>query len=338
MTSIILFSRDPGGANCIIAVYDKLRQTPGIKTYLWGKDFATDKYREWKLDYQDISNLTLPKIRSLVQIINPKLILTGTSYGDYSEQNLWQTARELHIPSAAIIDQWLNYRLRFTSTQGKLVTSDKILIMDNFTKREMIKEGFNQDQLLVVGHPYLDQLRSQALSAKPHPRRQHSILFISEPIAQAAHLNLGYTEDTVLSHLTQALSALHQDVRLTVKFHPKHQPPPSQSASLYQLILESDLVIGMQSIGLIEAYILGKPILSVQIGLRQPDEFILSRRGITRTIRSSKMLKAALRRFFVTGRVDYQKKFLLVSHARKNIVNFILDTVVKYKPYAATGH
>lgn len=359
MNNIILFSRDPGGANCIAAVYDRLQHERKVKSYLWGKDFAITKYREWQFNGRDVSRLTPSQLRSLVQFINPQLILTGTSYGDYSEQNLWQLARDLYIPSAAIIDQWLSYRLRFTSQTSQLVTPDHILVMDNFAKTDMIQAGFDKKQLIIVGHPYLDFLREKADSSKkdylPGPL---SLLFISEPIEQAKHLDLGYTEKTILDHLIKALTEINlsRNIKLVIKLHPKndfkamksfinqfslpnfHNLSIATSTPLPQLILNSDLVIGMYSMGLIEAYILGKLILSVQIGLNQPDEFILTRRGITRTISSPQTLTAALNQFFTTGKVDYKKRFPIVSHARDNIINFILDTVVKSKPYATASH
>ena len=173
------------------------------------------------------------------------------------------------------------------------------------------------------------------------------MLFICDPIEQAAHVNFGYTEKTIITKLLAALESVNYPgkIDLVIKLHPKNDLDAmrmfikraslpklvsislTKTTPLQKLILISDLIIGMYSMGLIEAYLLGKPIMSVQIGLRQEDEFILSRRGVTQTIRSSRKLIEELNRFFVKKSVKYKKQFPIVPYAGENVVKFIIDTI-----------
>ncbi|MBI2309906.1 hypothetical protein HYU89_03320 [Candidatus Collierbacteria bacterium] len=345
---VLFFSRDPGGANCIIPVFKRLAAQKTITPILWGKDYSIIRYGEEKLKYKDISYLNTFQVISFLQSKQVKFILTGTSYGDYSEQKLWKLARKLHIPTAAIVDQWLNYRLRFTSLAGRIITPDKILVLDNFARKEMIGEGFQKAQLLVVGHPSFDLLGEMVGWDKKNViRHRLSILFICDAIEQAVHVNFGYTEKTIITELLTAFESVNYSdkIDLVIKLHPKNDLDAmrmfikrvslpklvsislTKTTPLHKLILISDLVIGMYSMGLVEAYLLGKPVMSVQIGLRKEDEFILSRRGVTRTIRSSQILIEEFNRFFLKKRVRYKKRFPIVPHAGENVIKFIIDTI-----------
>ncbi len=159
---IILFSRDPGGANCIIPLCQPLKDL-NCNVSLYGKDIALKKYAEYGLDGIDIlnhiKNIELDEIEMFINKEKPDLIITGTSADDMTEKYLWKVCEKLDIPSFAIIDQWINYGLRFS----KYGVSDinayqsnkifdylplKIFIMDEMAKVEAIKEGLPEEKLL----------------------------------------------------------------------------------------------------------------------------------------------------------------------------------------------
>ena len=53
MKKILLFSRDPGGANTIIPLHHPL-VAQGYDVVLWGKDVALSRYKEAGLPVKDI--------------------------------------------------------------------------------------------------------------------------------------------------------------------------------------------------------------------------------------------------------------------------------------------
>lgn len=355
LKKILFYSRDPGGANCVIPVYRKFSRTKGVKVELWGKDFAIRKYREDGLEYRDIGNLKKDEIRYLLSRFSPEILVTGTSYGDRTEQWLWKTADKLGIYSMAILDQWLSYRIRFSDSGGELVIPDKILVMDEIAKKEMIADGFDGQRILVTGQPYFEMLREKAGKISESDKRKIKedfncrdgfvILFASEPFSVASHVDLGFTENAILQEIVFAIQQLERSVKinLLVKLHPKQSRDKVQrfiqslpvlnnlrilivtDYPVLPLILVADIVIGIQSTVLIEANILDKPVMSVQIGRKGPDQFILSKRGVIEVVTTSDVLSKGLKRFFLRSGKTSQKMFPVLPHPVENIKRFIMS-------------
>ena len=352
---VLFYSRDPGGANCVIPVYQRLREMNGVESLLWGKDFAIQKYQKEGLVYRDIGDLKSKEIHEVLKKYNPKVLITGTSYGDRTEQRLWTWAKKLGTYSMAILDQWLSYRIRFSDRSGGLVVPDKILVMDEFAKKEMIAEGFDQRRILVTGQPHFEALQEKAKKIttldKKKIRKDLSlqdgitVLFVSEPLSTAQHVDMGFTEQTILRDLIDEICHVcpSETVNLLVKLHPKQQPekvrhfissfaiPKNIRLSLIAdfpvlpLILIADMVIGIQSTVLIEANLLKKPIMSLQIGRKSPDQFILSKRGIVEAITTRDVLKQELRRVFFREGKKPQQTLPVIPHPIENVKRFIIS-------------
>jgi len=352
---MLFYSRDPGGANCVIPVYQRLRELKGVEPLLWGKDFAIQKYREDGLIYRDIGDLKPEEIHKLLKQFDPKVLITGTSYGDRTEQRLWKWTKESGVYSIAILDQWLSYRLRFSDSGGQPVLPDKILVMDEFAKQEMVAEGFDQRRILVTGQPHFEVLQDKAKKItvldKKKIRKDLNlqdgiiILFVSEPLSTAQHVDMGFTEQTILQDFIDEICHVCplEMVNLLVKLHPKQQPekvrnfissfaiPKNVRLSLIAdfpvlpLILVADIVIGMQSTVLIEANLLEKPVISIQIGRKGPDQFILSKRGIVEAITTRNVLKQELRRLFLREGRKPQKILPVIPRPIENVKRFIIS-------------
>ena len=144
-SKILLFARDPGGANTVIPLHHPL-VSQGYHVLLYGKDTALDKYRNAGLSFADIrerlGDTLIPDWLDFLGEEKPDLIITGTSAEDPSEKHLWEAARSQGIPSAAILDQWENYGIRFSPypvSKSHLYEKDPshpylpdhILVMDN---------------------------------------------------------------------------------------------------------------------------------------------------------------------------------------------------------------
>ena len=77
----------------------------------------------------------------------------------------------------------------------------------------------------------------------------------------------------------------------------------------------------MSSMLLIEAALVGKQVMSIQIGLKVKDPFVLSRRGITNTVTSYSDLVSNLNKVF--NRKYFHDMFSVSSGATKNILAHI---------------
>lgn len=254
MKKIMLMARDPGGANVILALVKTLAARR-YEVRLLGKDMALDRYKAFGLEAEDISKfMSLDSdlgmnMLGFIQQERPDFIISGTSVDDFTERCLWQGAAQLGIPCFCIIDQWINYGLRFSPyTLSQLEAyqrkpehpylPDRILVMDDEARDAMLAAGFDEERVLTSGQPYFDlllnnmpawsegqinHLRSELLLE----RDEYLAVYISEPISQTGNYGgiLGYDEKITLKYLRQAMSRVGQRhkrrVTICVLPHPK---------------------------------------------------------------------------------------------------------------------
>lgn len=278
------------------------------------------------------AHLTLQAARVLTEH-SAQILLLGTSWGPSIEKALIQRARLQAIPSIAVLDSWGNYVERFSgvhSEERMAFLPDRIAVMDAFAHEEMVAQGFSPGQLVVTGQPAFDDLLQFAQATAASRVRQELtakyglalnalvVVFVSEPLAAiygadaGSPTYLGYHEERVLRDIVAAIETLQaefpQPLTLLVKAHPKEDPPRlahglrsiGSTARVLagedtrRLLLIADAVVGMSSIVLVESYLLGRPTISYQPGLRVRDPFVLTRSGLLARVQSADQLRAAV--------------------------------------------
>jgi hypothetical protein len=255
MSRILIFSRDPGGANAVIPLVQPLRQE-GYDVVLYGKDSALAKYREHAVGGLDIKEeleeISVETLKRFVSRKQPRLIITGTSADDATEKHLWRVAELLGISSFAILDQWINYGLRFSPygvaeadmfNRNPCITylPSKICVMDELAQKEAAQEGIARERLVITGQPYFETVVRQAALAKPALLRnkllikedEKVLLFVSEPICatyketDTSEHYWGYTERSIFHAILQAVQAISDSVPMVptilVRHHPKEK-------------------------------------------------------------------------------------------------------------------
>lgn len=267
----------------------------------------------------------------------PVLVLTSASSlpdVDMTEQRLWRWADERGIASLAVLDQWQNIMRRFSSphvSDRPPARPTRIAVMDELVRKEMLAGGFTADQVVVTGQPYLEwslqHSRAKQLDCRPQVRRkmivesnERVICFVSEPLARFyGREMLGFDEFSILTEVVASLRAsckTVQPVCLWIKLHPKDryedfgrwqggQVCPGFRLRVIQkeigpeeTLWGSDLVIGMCSLLLVQAALIGRPVISAQLNASnsQPDWCYLSQRGWIPRITSTRELQHLLQR------------------------------------------
>lgn len=347
MIKILLFSCDPGGANTIIPLYKVLLEK-GYQVFLYGKDTALKKYEQVPLPKNEIHE----DLDVFIKRISPNIVITGTSANDKTEKNIWKECEKQNIPSFAILDQWLNYGVRFSNyglndiskfyndkTYAYLPT--KIIVMDEFARKEAINDGLPEERLVVCGQPYFETL----IGFKPKLTREELgfkkndfiITFASEPISKSygedANI-LGYTEKSILKNVLDALSEIDYAYKFVIRPHPKENLEDFKNTNCIienkvqsqELIYHSDLVIGMSSMFLIEAILMNKAVLSVQIGLKIQNPFILDKIGVLKSIIDIYELKKQLREIIVNKNL-LKYNFEVIKNPVDRIINLMERTL-----------
>ncbi|MGV8124341.1 MAG: hypothetical protein AB2L14_31730 [Candidatus Xenobiia bacterium LiM19] len=362
---ILFFSRDPGSANVIIPVVKTLMQESNYDLRVIGKDMAIEKFRYYGIlitpAEKYFSNYSDEEIHEMLLSEKPDAVVTGASGDDLTERKLWRAATETCIPSLCILDQWTNYRMRFSryklSERISFLKDQKIeylpkriCIMDDFAMKEAISEGISEELLCITGHPYIDFLceRAKSVTLNRILKTKNSltakgksilVVYVSEPIPQDFPENYrGYNEKSIFSYLYNALEdlsdTLKKHITLVIRIHPRENKTnydqvttsnnkvsvrvDSDSEPLF-LMLSADLICGMSSMFLIEAAALEKKIMSIQIGLKTNDPFVLSRKGLTKTIVSYEELIDELRKW-MNGEKGSKVKIEFVKNATQNII------------------
>lgn len=237
---------------------------------------------------------------------------------------------------------------------------EKIIVMDEYAKDEAIKEGLEETRLIIAGHPYFESL----LNKKDNTKQSEIIKFreslgvsennilvtyASEPIDKDYKLidfkdHWGYTEKTILVKIIEALDrvAFESDkkIKLVIKLHPRDDEgkysdiiPECKSISIkivknsssLLLIMSSDLICGISSMFLIESVILNKPVLSVIIGLKRENPFILDRRNIIKSVLDEASLISQLKSIVIDEKIP-ECNFNII----RNPVNNIISEMEKY--------
>ena len=371
---IMLFSRDPGGANTVAPLYKELMKK-GYVVDLYGKDAALNRYNQYGLKGIDITsklnNISQEEIHRFLSKESPDFLITGTSADDFTEKYLWNQSSKLNIKSFAILDHWVNYGVRFSEFDlSRLEEYDmnkrhpylpyKILVMDDYAKNQMINEGIKQEKILVSGQPYFDYLieKQENTNMKDIVSLKNSlfenknallITFVSEPISkiynesdQSEHY-LGYTERTIFKQFYRILNKIainyKTNINLVIRLHPKEdknnynditQDINSKYISFlidnktdgFSLMCASDLICGMTSMFLIESTVVGKPILSMQMGLKRENSFILNKQGIAKSILAEDELEEKLKEILFCKKIE-KCSFKIEKGAVKKVIEYM---------------
>jgi hypothetical protein len=317
---ILFFSCEPGGAEVLIPVIKLVRTQPHLRVIVLGYGHALERFARKDVACDEIRPVTIDDFSLLDHHAPDLLITSATSLPavDMSEKYLWQQAKQREIPSMAFLDQWQNYSARFSGRQDQerlAYLPDWINCLNEIGRVEMIREGFDGARLVSFGHSYLASLQHDfpitdvaGLKAGLHISTGDKVsLFVSEPIREYYGNKRGYDQYQVLDYFLSNLPATIGESKILVKLHPKDNRALFQDlAKKFKLLAPqfignelnsiecisiSDFIFGMSSIMLIEAYVLGKVVMSLQPGLCVENPLVLCRHGLTPVILSDKECK-----------------------------------------------
>lgn len=232
------------------------------------------------------------RIQTIKKIINsarPKLIITGTSWGRALEKYFLAAANSCGIPSISIIENWSWYKERFI-LDGKLIFPEYIIVNDEIAKQEAINDGLPEKKIYPAGNMFLEDMAGRKISNLPKRRwlkelglpEKKIVTFISEEykndFPKESEFYQGFDEYAVLNDI---LSVAGDNYHVLIKLHPsentdKYDAFKRKNITIVNkidnaaLIFNSDFIIGMGSMFLIESSLHRHDIISYR-----PDEKIV---------------------------------------------------------------
>lgn len=337
-SSIVIFSCEPGGAEVLIPVIKLLKTQTVHKVIVLGYGYGAERFKRAGIEYEEVGHIAKGEF-TILDRHGPNLVISSaTSHPDHdmSEKHLWESARTSGIPTLAFLDQWQNYAIRFSgpgSAEPLAYLPDFINAIDAIGERELIAAGIDPQHLIKLGQPYLSALttdialvdKDTVRSALKLPLGRRVVLFASEAIAEHYGKSRGYDQyDAIALFMDRMAAKAGRGDLLLIKLHPKdtlfeYQKILANYPNLDTLLIQnevsalealaiSDEVFGMTSVMLVQAHILGKPVVSLQPGLCVEDPLVLSRCGIIEAVvdKDSVAVKGVKARAAAPVDIDYQ--------------------------------
>lgn len=226
------------------------------------------------LFHQNGRNAFLPVrfFKSLLQREKYDLVITTNS--PRSEKALVFAARDLGIPTVVIVD--LFDRREFKDRTAHPGYGDKICVLNDYVRDEMVSLGRPREEIVVTGNPAFDKLANPNLKSLAQQLRKERgwdgkkiVLWARGNDAESLELN-----SSVETRLND-FSLQNPNTVLVIRPHPNEnlealQFPSSAFIStrldpLPPLLEASDLVITMLSTVGLEAALIGKPLIQLRM-------------------------------------------------------------------------
>ena len=368
---ILMCATDAGGMRNLLPVLDVAEK----RFSLAGLLVASTNTRQLaeKRDWESLSCRNVDDLSKFFTRHKPGILICGTTRYFSPERMLIKSAKKTGTKSLAVLDEWFNYRLRFENEEGTLsYLPDFICCQDDRAKQEAVSEGIPEENICVTGSPYLSTLAKEAQTylnyppKNPQAFKQKSdafrILFLSETHeadygsepGKGGRLGpfLGYTEFMVRKDICEVLESVGKPIEVIEKLHPTHDNLPEpfpprknvvwrtvKDAPLWPLIWHSQLVIGMRSISLLEARILGCQVISYQPGLLGDDCCTVTRLGLARRLSNISELKDFARAVFDSQRKKRRNRnFSTYPFADPNAARNVLSLALRASDLKVTTY
>lgn len=301
---VLAFSREAGGAEAILPVVE-LALKDGLEVLLTGKDQSLDNYSRAGVRAGVMLRGDADEVAALCGAewgVNvPDVLLTSAvslPHLDMTENRLWRWAEEAGVPTLAVLDQWQNYALRFSGPgddERLAYLPGLCCVMDETARQGMVEEGFPPGRIAVTGQPAFDKLTALARDFGPPDRAEvlravglnperKTVMFAAEVLKRHFGHGYGFTEAQSLDLLAQALEEMAEPLQVALKLHPQSELSDFAAGTLdklrrggglavvagevspWRLALGCDVTVGMMSVLLTEAALLGRPVAAVLPG------------------------------------------------------------------------
>jgi hypothetical protein len=270
MTKVSIFSHDAGAAELISSYVLKnqlqchfVLEGPALKIFKKKFSIELTKFSEAFNDCE--------------------LVITGTSASSFLEWNAIKESKNRGIRVVTILDHWVGYEGRFIRN-GIRVFPDELWVVDEYAYK-IAKKVFPSGRVLLIDNPYFNELLHELNKNKRCINKNLGlkILFVCEPLSKQniqSHLSgnhLPYDEFDAIRFFSENIHVLGMDTA-TVKIRPHPSDEDGKyleiakelgpnfsvggNKSLIDEIIESDIIVGCESMALIVGLLAQKIVIS----------------------------------------------------------------------------
>lgn len=309
--NVLFASGDVGGARALLPVMALCEKKSIPFVMLEHGHIVGEAPKRWKkISLND--PLEPATVKNTLRRNNIGVLVFTSSVKDTLPLTLARGARELHIPVVHVLDNWTGYRRRMGKDGLAAFMPDVYTVPDARACEEAVMDGIDRSIVKITGQPALASLCVEYRSREGETRgagrerlgfdpAKTLIVFVSEPVENDQGASpespqfRGYTEKTVLPLFCEALQSHAEAIEIGILPHPREDKDGlgtlwdksrgSLAGKLLHLgtgregLFMADAVAGMASLLLYEAWLLGKPVISLQPGLRQRQSRMLQERN-----------------------------------------------------------
>lgn len=331
-TDILIFVEDPGAANYVAQLPAALTER-GWHTRLLAVGHAKDYLLQRGVSPEVVQHPAVAD-QILVSARPRLLIVGTSENEDTLGLELVAEAHSAGIESIGVVDGPGNadYRFRGRSDDPLAYAPDWLLVPDEWTKNAYVARGYPAERAVVCGHPHYDFVRAVGEQLAKEGRRvlrqrmfpealddRKVVIFVAEvstglspqQFQRSAEYTLtgwgtstGRTE-IVLEELLDAVELVKPKPYFVLRLHPKNTLDEfrayldkldlvSKGVSPLELVYGADLVVGMTSMLLLEAALLGRSTLSILPRVAETEWLASIRAGLTLVATTRKEVRAHL--------------------------------------------
>jgi hypothetical protein len=194
MSSLLVFSRDPGPTNQLVAVVEQLTEPPAAnepsglvalraatasvigRVQIASRGPGIDMWRESGREVSVWEGLDEHAAMELIVQCGAGAVLTGTSDVDEpADRALWRAARARAIASHVVLDHPANLAQRFRDADGTLVLPDWLYVTDDMFAERLAVAGVPRERIRLIGdlhHARLRRLAADVTAAEVREMRE----------------------------------------------------------------------------------------------------------------------------------------------------------------------
>ncbi len=298
---VLIYAEDPGAANYVAQIPAAL-QSNNFKSILLTDGLATNYLKDRGVTGEHIqAGQTADQILDCYK--PRLVIIGTSENRDTLGLKLIEAAKLSGVESAAVVDLPVNADRRFCGKSDNPLEyiPDWLLVPDLATKSSYEQLGFKSDKVITCGHPHYDNIRSRAEILRQEnratrrqkvlpeaPENRPIVVFIAEPPSKLnpalstrhsgytmlGHGDSGWKTEIILQEFLDAFASCNPKPYIVLRLHPKNNQDEfqayedkvnfvSSSGDPLELLSIADLSVGMSSMLLQEAVLLGVPTLSI---------------------------------------------------------------------------
>lgn len=277
MKRIALFAHDAGGAEILLELLKASLNVGEFRIFSLVDSPCYHLIKTKKLEHfwSEITSDTQDIEAKLTQF-QPSIILYGTGWQNHLEYHFLDYAKTHNLPSMAFLDHWTNYRERFGYPEKNWENNlPSFIVAHDQTSYDKATAFGLPNVIAIKNYALLSQLK-EAQNVLSKIQEKNTLLFLSEPTAKVATrafgdaYGWGFTEKEVFEDILKH-KALFECDTILVRLHPSDTPETYQTidpsatfshATLLEDIAQAKVIIGIDTVALYTAYLLGKYALS----------------------------------------------------------------------------